>query len=239
MYNDSNGRYLIISANINDVPLLLLNVYGPNNDDHDFFLEVFSRLDQFDYSSILCAGDFNVVLGPLDYKGGKETHTNVKARNTLLTLIQEFNLCDIWRNFHENLKQYSRHQKNPQVLSRLDFILVSDNFVTNCLQSKIIPGIQSDHSAVMLKFKGVQPVRGKSFWKLNCQYLHKDTDFIQTIKEKIEEFKVIHSKSNCNPNILWDALKCTIVGTCLEYCARKKKEKTFVKKTVIARYRRN
>ena len=84
----------------------------------------------------------------------------------LLSLIEEFNLCDIWRNFHKNLKQYSRHQKNPKVLSRLDFILVSENLIANCLQSKMIPGIQSDHSAVTLKFKGTQPVRGKSFWKL-------------------------------------------------------------------------
>lgn len=233
LYNDPNGRYLLLSASINDVPLILMNLYGPNNDDPDFFLEVFSKLDNFEYSSILCAGDFNVVLGPLDYQGTKERHSNVNASNMLLALIEEFNLCDIWRNFHQNVKQYSRHQKTPKVLSRLDFILVSDNFITNCLQSKIIPGIQSDHSAVILKFKGMHPVRGKSFWKLNCQYLHNDSNFIETIKHKIEEFKVIHSDSKCNANVLWDALKCTLTGTCLEYCARKKKEKNFAKNHLL------
>ena len=151
----------------------------------------------------------------------------------LTTLIEEFNLCDIWRNFHPNLKQFTRHQKKPRVLSRLDFILVSDNFVSNCMQSKIIPGIQSDHSIVTLNFKGAQPLRGPGFWKLNCKYLHNDANFIKIVKDKIEEFKIIHSESECNANILWDTLKCTITGTCIQYCARKKKEKNFNKKQLL------
>ena len=205
--------------------MLLVNVYGPNNDDPDFFLEVFSRVEQFNYNSILCAGDFNAVISTLDYQGTRNNHSNTKASDMINTLMEEFNLCDIWRNFHPNLKQFTRHQKIPKVLSRLDFILVSDNFINNCMQSKILPGIQSDHSVVSLVFKDARPVRGRGFWKLNCKYLHSDADFIQTIKEKIDEFKIIHQGSHCTPNILWDSLKCTITGTCIEYCVRKKKER--------------
>ena len=225
-FADPNGRFLILSANLNDTPLLLVNVYGPNNDDPDFFLEVFSRVEQFNYNSILCAGDFNAVISTvLDYQGTRNNHSNAKASDMINTLMEEFNLCDIWRNFHPNLKQFTRHQKIPKVLSRLDFILVSDNFINNCTQCKILPGIQSDHSVVTLVFKDARPVRGRGFWKLNCKYLHSDTDFIQTIKEKIDEFKTIHLGSLCTPNILWDSLKCTITGTCIQYCIRKKKER--------------
>lgn len=231
---DPDGRYLILSVTINEVPVILVNLYGPNNDDPNFFLEVFSKVDKLDYTSILCAGDFNAVLGPMDYQGGRDTHSNFKSKEMLITLMDEFNLCDIWRSFHPNLKQYTRHQKKPRVLSRIDFILVSDNFVTNCLQSKIIPGIQSDHSLVTLNFKGAQPLRGRGFWKLNCKYLHNDADFSRIIIDKIEDFKLIHSKSDCNPNILWDSLKCTITGICIEYCTRKKKEKDFAKKYLLA-----
>ena len=182
---------------------------------------------------LFCAGDFNTVLGSLDYQGGRTIHSNVRSADALTTLMEEFNLCDIWRNFHPNLKQYSRHQKSPRVLSRLDFILVSKNFVGNCTQSKIIPGIQSDHSVVTLHFKDSCPKRGTGFWKLNCQYLHHDSSFLQLIKERIEEFKIVHSDSDCNPNTLWDALKCSITGTCIEYCSRKKKEKDITKKLLL------
>ena len=224
-YTDPNGRFLIISVVINGLPVVLVNIYAPNNDDPDFFLDVFAKIDQFNYSSLIVGGDFNAVLGPLDYQGGRPHHSNVKSSDMISILMDEFNLCDIWRNFHPNLRQYTRHQRSPKVLSRLDFILVSDNLVSNCLKSKILPGIQSDHSIVTLQFNDGQPIKGPGFWKLNCNFLRNDADFINLIKTKITEFKDIHQNSECDPNILWDSMKCTITGFCMEYGARKKKER--------------
>ena len=66
-------------------------------------------------------------------------------------------------SFHPNLRQYTRHQHNPRVLSRLDYILVSDDLANNCLSSKIIPGVQSDHSVVTLNFSDGQPSKGHVF----------------------------------------------------------------------------
>ena len=152
LYSDPNGRFLIISVTINNLPLLLVNIYAPNNDDPDFFLNVFAKVDQFNYASLIVGGDFNAVLGPLDYQGSKNKHSNVKASEMISVLMEEFNLCDIWRNFHPSLRQYTRHQRSPRVLSRLDFILVSEDLINNCLNSKIIPGVQSDHSVVLLNF---------------------------------------------------------------------------------------
>jgi len=202
LYSDPNGRFLILSVTINGLSLLLVNLYAPNSDDPDFFLDVFAKVDQFTFSSLIIGGDFNAVLGPLDYQGGRQAHSNVKAHDMINVLIDEFNLHDIWRYFHPNLKQYTRHQRNPKVFSRLDYILVSDNFVNNCSNSKIIPGVQSDHSALVFQFNDNQPIKGPGFWKLNCSYLHNDNNFINLVKKKIQEFKDIHTNSNCYPNIL-------------------------------------
>ena len=133
-----------------------MNLYALNSDDPDFFLEVFAKINQFNYTSII-VGDFNAVLGPLDYNGSKDKHSNVKSSEMISMLMDDYNLCDIWHDFHPNLKQYTRHQKSPKVLSQLDFILVSDDLINNCIASKIIPGIQSDHSIVSLQFKDGQP----------------------------------------------------------------------------------
>ena len=146
--------------------------------------------------------------------------------------MDEFNLCDIWRVFHPNLRQYTRHQHNPRVLSRLDYILVSDDLANNCLSSKIIRGVQSDHSVVTLNFSDGQP-SNHGFWKLNCNYLHYDSDFINLVKKNIQDFKEIHKNSDCNPNILCDSLKCIIAGVCIEYSVRKKKERKGVKAKLI------
>ena len=66
---DIEGRYIILDVLINGLQLILVNVYAPNKDDPDFFLDLFSILDNMDSSRLLVAGDFNIALGPLDYHG--------------------------------------------------------------------------------------------------------------------------------------------------------------------------
>ena len=129
------------------------------------------------------------MLGPLDYRGSQSHHSNKKSKDMINILIDEFNLIDLWRHFNPNLKQYTRHQKSPKVLSRLDFFLISSNFISNCVNSKIIPSVSSDHSIVTCNFKVNNCPRGPGFWKMNCRFLQTDSDFINHIKEKILEFK--------------------------------------------------
>ena len=145
---DPNGRYLILSALLNDISMTLVNLYGPNQDDPDFLLGVFGEIDKLNSSSLIVGGDFNTVISTLDYQRSKQHHSNIKSSEMLSVLMDEFGLCDIWRYFHPTLRKYTRHQKNPRVLSRLDCMLVPNNFVNNCVETKILPGVQSDHSVV-------------------------------------------------------------------------------------------
>ena len=64
-------------------------------------------------------------------------------------------------------------------------------------------------------------------------FLSSDTDFIQLVKQAISDFKLDHKDSQCNPNTIWDALKCKITGICMGYGARKKKEKNKEKNDVL------
>ena len=65
------------------VHVILVNVYAPNNNDPDFFLDLFAtlELDDFDFSWLIIAGDFNIALGPLDYHGTQSCYSNVNSRN--------------------------------------------------------------------------------------------------------------------------------------------------------------
>ena len=234
IFKDPNGRFLVLDVLLNKLPLTLINVYAPNNDDPNFLLEVFAEADKIDNPFLIVGGDFNSVIGPLDYQGSREHHSNSKARETLSVIMDEYGLCDVWRVFHPNLKKYTRHQKSPKVLSRLDFILISGNLLENCKKSEILPGIQSDHSVVSIEFDDNQPLKGKGYWKLNTHYLLHDPEFIKLIKEKTTEFKFIHKDSQCNPNIIWDSFKCFITGVCIEYSSRKKKERIQEKDKLVA-----
>ena len=88
-------------------------------------------MDNLDASRLIISGDLNVALGPLDYHGSRLTHSNVNSCKALLSLMEEFNLIDVWRNEHPTLRAYTKHQKNPPALSRLDYILVSSNLANN------------------------------------------------------------------------------------------------------------
>ena len=230
---DPEGRYVILDALFNGLHLILVNVYAPNNDDPDFFLDLFAVLDNMDLSRLIVAGDCNFALGPLDYSGSLPHHSNVNSRNIFEAIMDEFNLVDIWRSEHPNIRKYTRHQKHPVVLSRLDYIFASNNLINNVNSSNIISGISSDHSIVTAKISSDIPARGTGYWKLNCHYLRHDAEFINFVKSKISEFKSIHSQSLANPNILWDSLKCYITGHCIEYTSRKKKERVKAKSDLM------
>ena len=223
-----------MSVILNGYPVVLTNIYGPNNDDPQFYLDVFAHLDQFDGSSLIVAGDLNLALSDLDYRGSRNCHSNINSSDMVNILIEEFNLIDVWRHYHPNLRQYTRHQHNPKVLSRLDYILISENMIGSCQGSKILPGVNSDHSVVKLHFDIDPNPRGRGYWKLNCNYLRKDADFVKFIKDKIKDFKEINLENSvCNPNSIWDAFKCTISGYCIEYTSRKKKERITSKQNLM------
>ena len=56
---------------------------------------------------IIC-GDFNLVLNPkFDYKNYKSYSHNVQARNRLLSLIEEEDYVDIFREIHGDTRKYT------------------------------------------------------------------------------------------------------------------------------------
>lgn len=44
MKADPYGRYLMISGYLNSLPITMLNVYGPNIDNPNFFLKAFDMI---------------------------------------------------------------------------------------------------------------------------------------------------------------------------------------------------
>lgn len=66
----------------------MVNIYGPNNDDSDFFLDVFSKIDDVDSTNLIVGGDLNLAIGPLDYKGSP----------TILIPMQKQCFVILWKN---------------------------------------------------------------------------------------------------------------------------------------------
>ena len=131
-------------------------------------------------------------------------------------------LIDIWRHMHPDSLTYTWSQKRPtRVFCRLDFFLISTSLVDDIVSSKIVPGFRSDHSAVILEIKLNKTIRGRGYWKLNCNHLS-NLEYINTIKRTINETVQMNKESN--PNLLWDTIKMAIRGESIKFGATQKKE---------------
>jgi len=72
---DKNGRFLGARITLDDVQIVLANVYAPNDTTHQvlFLKEIQKLLSNFAQEKIIIGGDFNCALSPNDKDGGKAT----------------------------------------------------------------------------------------------------------------------------------------------------------------------
>ena len=183
---DAEGNYINIQLNLDTLSLNLTTVYGPNTDDPEFFTRIkhFIENQQADYS-IVC-GDFNLVLDPdLDSFNYKHIN-NPKARQTVLKMINDYDLCDIYRNLHSSTKRYTWRRKNPVKQARLDFFLASSNILDIINKCDIKIGYRSDHSVIELEILLNKFICGKGIWKFNNSHLE-NPKYLDRINEVITE----------------------------------------------------
>ena len=99
---DSQGRYIILKAEIKDKMYVLINIYAPNKDTCiiqflNTLLFTLRKENLDEEENIILGGDFNCPLNPfLDKKGGILTPRKSVVK-TIESLQDELDLVDIWR----------------------------------------------------------------------------------------------------------------------------------------------
>ena len=81
-------------------------------------------ISKTDITKTIIAGDWNGSLFPKDKSGGlpwKETN----YRNSIVDLMDELDLVDIYRKLHPNSKAFTYESKSLKLRSRIDYFLVS------------------------------------------------------------------------------------------------------------------
>ena len=220
---DQNGRYVILDITINDVRLTLVNLYGPNKDDEEFYINLFEQIELIGNDNRIIAGDFNTILdNAKDKKGGKLAHANINTQQLLNIYMDETDLIDIWRIQHPEQSTFTYHaaQGGRHIFSRIDFILLSLGLTSLVTKSIISPNFLSDHSPVELKIKLEDSRRGNGFWKLNCGLL-KDTEYVIMIKQTIQD--TVEMNNEIGDALKWEMIKMAVRGKSIKYSSRKKR----------------
>ena len=109
----------------------------------------------------------------------------------------EVNLVDVWRELNSEKQQFTWRRKATHQQARLDFFLISEFLFTSIEEAKILPGYQTDHSLILLKFDFGKFQKGKSYWKFNNSLL-KDENYVIEIKKIIESTKLLYANKNQN-----------------------------------------
>ena len=99
-----------------------------------------------------------------------------------MSIKQELNLTDPFREFQQDDKKFTWRKTNPIKQSRLDFFLVSDTILHSITDSNILPGYRTDHSIIYITLKFNEFQRGRGLWKFNNDLL-KDQAYIETVKK--------------------------------------------------------
>ena len=217
------GKIQALKLNIDDKDIVFLNIYGPNNDDAAFFETLYDFLGENDEEQFIIGGDFNTVLDSnLDKFGGIEG-SHKKCREKLLTVMENFDLSDVWRSHNPNLRQYTWHSSSkPVIFSRLDYFLVSDCFSNQVSNCKIKPGFMSDHSIISICLNLNTIERGKGYFKINNSLILQP-EYQEMIRTVIGE--VAETNKDANPNTLWEVIKGNIRNESIKYASYKKKER--------------
>lgn len=166
---DTNGRYVVADISVHDTRCTVANLYGPNDDDANFFTNIAGIIDNFGNSKVIIGGDFNCTLNRLiDRKGASNFDSCKRKRALLQTWMEEAELVDIWRQLNPDKKRFTWYRRRPRpVFSRLDYFVISFDLVNATINADIKPGYKSDHSAITLELQLVERPRGNGHWKIN------------------------------------------------------------------------
>ena len=216
------GRYLLSEIEIDDKTLLMVNVYAPNEDNPEFFLDLFEKIICWDCQNVICGGDLNVHLVPeLDTKGYKTNHKSNSAQ-VINSFMEEYSWSDSWRILNEDKFQYTWKTKSPLKMVRLDYFLLPNGMISQIEKCSIIPGFLSDHCFVELELVFEETIRGRGYWKFNTSLLE-DKNYLDTINEVIDYADFRYPE--LDPGLKWEMIKQDVREATMSYSCFKANEK--------------
>ena len=208
---DENGRYIFLRLKIEDKEYVIINRYAPNEkgEHRDFFAEIGDKLDEFKQESdnhIIIGGDLNIIRNlSLDRQGGNPEYW-VESNQLINDMCDKQDLIDIWGVKNPLKKLYTWRRENPQIIqSRLDYWLVSDCLQTTVENVDMVPGVDTDHSAIFLHMRSEDYEKsGPAYWRLNVSLLN-DIEYVElmnvVIPQILEEIKMMEYMTQ------WEFLK--------------------------------
>lgn len=219
---DSNGRYIIVSGSLYQIPVVLVCVYAPNWDDVDFMKKLISSLPDLHTHKLIFGGDINCVMDPSLDRSSSRVVMPSKMSQALATFMDQCGCVDPWRFSHPTDRHYSFYSHVHNSYSRIDYFFIDRTLlptVTSVAYSSIV---NSDHSPVILDLNLEPQHRESRSWRLDSTLLS-DAKFCNLITQSIGNFLETNDTEDTSPSLLWETLKAFLRGEIISYTAHANK----------------
>jgi exonuclease III len=170
---DPSGEdnYILLKAEINGLTVILGSIYGPNNRDDNFFVNLSNSIERFGDFPVVIGGDWNATLSCLPVDDNPDVLNmrelpNLYHSRKISELCDKFSLADPFRLLYPERLDYSfapwGNVRNNR--SRLDFFLISKTIAESVADCIIKPAVQSklfDHKAISVYFAKKKPASSR------------------------------------------------------------------------------
>ncbi len=223
--SDPNGRFVVVSGKLHNLPVILVSVYAPNWDNDEFFVKFFSSLPNVDDHHIIIGGDFNLVQDvSLDRSSSKQSFLS-KSAKVVLDYAFRLGLSDPWRVKYPQDKVFSFFSHVHHTFSRIDFFLL-DNKLLNCVNACTYHTVViSDHAPVSIDVVLFPGRFTPPTWRFDSSRLS-DDKFKDFVASQINLYFDLNQTPDINSLTLWEAFKAFIRGQVISYVSYLRKTET-------------
>jgi len=216
----------VVVGKLFNTPLILANIYGPNWDNAQFFLNFFSTLPDLNSYKLILGGDFNCILNTqLDRSGVRSNNALSSAAVAINSLLRSYGLSDPWRTNNPTTKQFSFFSSVHHSYSRIDYFIVDNQLIPLISSSKYHSIVLSDHSPVQMDLIFPANVAPQRTWRLDSQLLL-CKHFKSFLKNQIDFFLEMNDTQDVSRGVLWESMKAYIRGQIISYVAHRNKERS-------------
>lgn len=147
---DSNGRFVIVTGTLYEKQVILVSVYVPNWDDHNFVSSLFTTVPNFDSHLLIMGGDMNCVIDSTLDRSSPRSVAATKMSQAFSMFMSQYGLVDPWRFSHPSVRQYSFFSHAHRSFSRIDYFLIDKQLIPAIVSTQYLPITVSDHATVIL-----------------------------------------------------------------------------------------
>uniref|UniRef100_A0A3B3IK85 exodeoxyribonuclease III n=1 Tax=Oryzias latipes TaxID=8090 RepID=A0A3B3IK85_ORYLA len=223
IFQDKEGRYIMVVGTIEGLKLSILNVYAPNEDCPSFFKKLAHLVADKGEGIVIIGGDLNCVLNNKLNKLPMSSEPPNRMSKSVLNMIKELGLVDSWRHLHPNHKDFTFMSQVHGSYSRLAHFLITKTDIHKVKSCATEPITISDHSPVVMTVDlGQEPCF--RYWRINVSLLA-DISVREEIRSAIAEYFHFNDNGMVSPSVLWDAAKATIRGRLISIASKLKRER--------------